>query len=177
MSRIGTAARAPRWAAAASAAAALALAAGCGGGGSGSDAAGAAPEGPDISAADAVVRAPANPGVAAGYLTLTNGGGTGAELTGAATDAADSVEIHDTVESGGTTTMEEQDSVPVPAGERVDFEPGGLHLMLMEPDSLEAGDQLDLTLEFSGADPLTVTAQVVEPGGGPESHGEHGGHG
>ena len=61
----------------------------------------------------------------------------------------------------GAMTMQHVMTIDVPAGEAVDFEPGGLHVMLFDlPDPLELGETFDLTLEVDGADPITVEVEV-----------------
>ncbi|MFW5417229.1 copper chaperone PCu(A)C [Nocardiopsis sp. CNT-189] len=158
-----------RTAAAAAAALAAALLAGCSGGA------------PEITATGATVRVPSNPGVTAGYLTVENTGGADDILTGVATDAAEEVQMHATVEEDGTTSMEQRYEVPVRAGESVEFASGGMHLMLMEPDGLEAGDTVRLTLSFAESGDVTVDAEVEDvmggTGGGGMEDMDHSGHG
>jgi len=147
---------------AAAAALAAALLAGCSGGA------------PEITATGATVRVPSNPGVTAGYLTVENTGGADDILTGVATDAAEEVQMHATVEEDGTTSMEQRYEVPIRAGESVEFASGGLHLMLMGPGELEAGDTVRLTLSFAESDDVTVEAEVEDVmGGAGEDHSEH----
>lgn len=57
--------------------------------------------------------------------------------------------------------MVEVDSIPLPAGETVSLEPGGLHIMIMELlNGLEDGSEIELTLSFEVADDMVVTATV-----------------
>ncbi|MDA8368532.1 MAG: copper chaperone PCu(A)C [Nocardiopsaceae bacterium] len=159
---------------AALAAALVALAALTGCGSAGSDA--PAASGPDIVVRDATVRIPANPDVAAGYLTMENKGGTGDTLTGAETDAAEEVQMHDTREEDGAMTMVEQQEVPIGAGETVEFSTGGLHLMLMDPADLEVGDTVALTLRFAESGTVETEAAVVDPMDGSDGSDGHGHH-
>lgn len=63
--------------------------------------------------------------------------------------------------SGGMMMMREVDGVALPAGERVVFEPGGYHLMLIGLAApLEVGTTFDIELEFATAAPMTVTFEV-----------------
>ncbi|RNL81755.1 copper chaperone PCu(A)C [Halostreptopolyspora alba] len=126
--------------------------------------AGCATAAPEIAVRDATVRVPANPDVTAGYLTLENTGGTDDTLTGVTSEAAAEVQMHDTTDSGGETRMRQRDEVAVPAGDTVVFETGGLHLMLMGPDDLRAGDTVELSLEFATSDRVSVDAVVEEIG-------------
>ena len=63
----------------------------------------------------------------------------------------------------GNMTMQEVDSIDLPAGEAVVFEPGGYHVMLLGLASpLEVGDTFDLTLLFESGASETVTVEVRE---------------
>lgn len=104
-----------------------------------------------------------NPDIGAVYLTIANGTETDDRLIGAASAAAGTVEVHRSyTDADGRAVMEHEPDLAVPSGETVLFEPGGLHVMLMgviEP--LEAGDTIDLELEFAEAGTLAVEAEVV----------------
>ena len=65
----------------------------------------------------------------AGYVTL-NGGPEDLSLEAVTADDAQRIELHETVEQGGATTMNALKEVPIPAGGKVEFEPGGKHLMI-----------------------------------------------
>jgi copper(I)-binding protein len=59
--------------------------------------------------------------------------------------------------------MQRLDAVPLPAGESVHFEPGGLHLMLIDITApLIAGQQVTLSLQFAKAGVVEVTAPVLD---------------
>ncbi|GAA3736010.1 copper chaperone PCu(A)C [Salinactinospora qingdaonensis] len=116
----------------------------------------------EISVSEAVVRLPANPDVAAGYLTIDNSGGAGDTLTGVTSEAAREVQMHDTVHDDDMAQMQRQDEIAVGGGETVRFESGGLHLMLLEPDELQVGDTVPLRLRFREAGEVTVEATVQE---------------
>ena len=58
-------------------------------------------------------------------------------------------------------TMHQVSAVELPAGEAVVFEPGGLHVMLVDlAGPLESGSSFELTLTFAIAAPKTVTVDV-----------------
>lgn len=60
--------------------------------------------------------------------------------------------------------MEPQEAVEIPAGENVQFQPGGLHVMLVGlKNDLKVGDTLKVTLKFETAGEITVEAEVKEP--------------
>ena len=61
----------------------------------------------------------------------------------------------------GSMTMQEVDSIAIPAGEKVALEPGGYHVMLMElAKPLEVGSTFELTLTFAKAGDITVEVEV-----------------
>lgn len=117
--------------------------------------------------------------VAAGYLRIDNPGQDADRLLAIETDAAARVEIHKMEEVDGVMRMREvEGGLEVPAAGQVELEPGGYHLMLVQPrEGLEAGQHVDATLVFEGAGRLDVEFEVRPPGAGAADHNEHGGHG
>ena len=136
-----------------------AFAAGCSSGGGASAGAGAGA--PTVS--DAWVRPPMGadrPGAA--YLTIVGGSDADA-LIGASSPASPDVQVHETMAGGsGMMGMQEVDRIEIGAGATVTFEPGGYHLMLMEPDmdQLVVGETVDITLTFEHGGDVTVSAEV-----------------
>ena len=98
----------------------------------------------------------------AAYATITNTGDSDDRLVAVATDIAGRSEIHTMTVDGGVMRMRElPDGIPIPAGETVALEPGGLHLMLMRLKSRPgAGGQVVLRLEFERAGAVEVKAPV-----------------
>lgn len=83
-------------------------------------------------------------------------------LVRVAAEGAERAEIHRTVRDGGVMRMERVDSVPIPAGGTVRFEPGGLHIMLLGlRRPLQAGDTILVTFSFRVTGTVTVGAAVV----------------
>src|ERR1700744_4862307 len=66
---------------------------------------------------------------AGGYFTLKNDGKTAIELTGASSPACGMLMLHQSMSSGGMSSMEDMKTVPVAAAGSVKFAPGGYHLM------------------------------------------------
>jgi periplasmic copper chaperone A len=96
-------------------------------------------------------------------LRLVNRGDGDDELVSVTTDAALDVEIHRTTIADGSATMETLDGLPVPAGEELVFRPGGLHLMLVVPDTtVRIGGTVELVLDLARSDDLVVEAEVVD---------------
>jgi hypothetical protein len=79
-------------------------------------------------------------------------------------DVAAAVEIHETVaDTGAEMTMRRVSSVDLPSAEAVVFEPGGLHMMLIDlAGPLESGSTFVLTLTFATAGPQTVAVEILD---------------
>jgi copper(I)-binding protein len=111
----------------------------------------------------------ARPGLAGGnsavYFTIENGTGKDDTLLEAATEAGKFVEIHlSMMDENDQMQMVQQESLPVPAGEKVEFKPGGYHVMLIDlPADLKAGDTFPMTLKFDRAGEIPVDVEVKEP--------------
>jgi len=117
-----------------------------------------------------VREAPPNAKMLAGYFTIMNHSGKSVEIVGASSDKFEKVELHKTVHEEGVAKMIAQPSVEVGKHATVKFQPGGLHLMLIEPKTkLKAGDKVDITLKLNKGDELKMTA-VVKKGGAKEEH-------
>ncbi|MFI7274181.1 copper chaperone PCu(A)C [Streptomyces sp. NPDC049879] len=139
------------------AAAALALAlllAGCGGEDGGADGDGAPPE---LTVSGAYIPRPPTADVAGAFLTVENAGGTDDALTSVTSEAAGSVEIHETE----GTTMRQVSSLTVPAGGSLSLDRGGSHLMLMDlPARPAEGDTVPIELHFRTSAPITLDVPV-----------------
>lgn len=98
------------------------------------------------------------------YFTI-HGGSSKDALIDAASDAAVEVMIHKSVMAeDGKMSMEHQMMVEIPPDEIINFEPGGLHIMLMDlVEDLEEGDRVDLTLIFDQTGEVLIDAPVKSP--------------
>ncbi len=117
-------------------------------------------------ATDAWVRLPAVPGrPAAAYVTIT-GGAADDRLVQIATPSAARAELHESMAMpGGAMSMQPLTEVPVAAGTRVDFAPGGRHVMLFGLDpSLKPGGTVRIELGFAQAGTRAVDALLVGAG-------------
>lgn len=104
------------------------------------------------------------PGVSVGaaYLVIT-GGDEDDRLTGASSERAEMIELHEVVEEDGVARMRSTEEVAIPAGQRVELAPKGRHLMLMGLDApLVAGQTYALVLKFAGSGEQKVTVTVRE---------------
>jgi len=64
----------------------------------------------------------------------------------------------------GTMVMQQQESIPIPAGDSVELKPGGLHVMLIElRQDLKPGDELELILNFQNAGEMEYKVTIREP--------------
>ena len=101
------------------------------------------------------------------YMVIENKGIVDDALLAAATDIADKVEIHETIMEGDVMKMRpvEGSRLLVPAGELVELEPGGLHVMLIGMKKQpEPGSTFDLMLQFEKAGGMKVEVEVKETG-------------
>ncbi|WP_062519393.1 copper chaperone PCu(A)C [Demequina silvatica] len=108
--------------------------------------------------------------MSAAFGTLTNTTDEDITVVAATSDAFPTLELHEVVDG----SMQAIDGgFAIPAGESLTLEPGGLHLMIMElPEAIEAGDEVDFTLELSSGETVDFTATAKDfDGGNEEYHG------
>ena len=111
--------------------------------------------------------------VGGAYVTL-KGGSRPDRLIGASAAMAERVELHSMSMDGDVMRMRQVEDIEVPAGQRVELKPGGLHLMLMGlKQALPAGTRLPLKLRFERAGELTVEMSVRAPGEAAAGGGGH----
>ncbi|MDT0318116.1 copper chaperone PCu(A)C [Streptomyces millisiae] len=112
---------------------------------------------PELRASGAYVPQPPTQEVAGAFLTIENTGDADDTLVSVSSDVAGTVEIHETVDN----RMRQVDSLPVPAGGRLDLARGGNHVMLLDLSRrLVEGETVSLELRFETSDPLTVDVPV-----------------
>ena len=97
----------------------------------------------------------------AGYMTLRNAGKDPVRFDWTQSDAFGMVELHRSVMVNGMATMRPAGAQTIPAGGELKLEPGGLHLMLMDPArALKIGDSVRFRLHFAGGGFVDVKAAV-----------------
>ncbi len=133
---------------------------------------------------------PAMADAGAAYMAIENAGGADDALVAASVDpsVAGAAELHEVVmvddgggdmssttmggdmsgttmggsmEGEGTMRMQQVEQIDLAAGESVELEPGGYHIMLLDLVApLEEGTTIQITLDFENATSVTVNAEV-----------------
>ncbi len=97
-------------------------------------------------------------------------------LVSVTTPDAETVELHTVSMAEGVMRMRPVEKIMLPAGETVALQPGGLHLMIMQPDDrLVDAEAIDLTLTFEDAEPI-VLSLPLKGIGEEEEHDHHHDH-
>lgn len=112
----------------------------------------------------------------AAFMLLRNPGEQDLAVLDAFSPAAENTELHNHVEEDGVMQMRRVQAINVPAGGSVELAPGGLHLMLIDlVETLEEGDQVELTLELDNAERVSFEAPVklIEVMDEGVDHGHH----
>ena len=128
----------------------------------------------DVQIEDAWVRAlPPVKKLTAAYLSVVNDGESAVAVVGGRADIAGSVEIHRTREVDGLMRMEPVTGFAVAPGERVNLEPGGTHLMLMDLTFMpQPGDTVELCLLLAGGGEVCTEADTRKTASG-DDHDHH----
>lgn len=109
---------------------------------------------------------PANTGEnGAAYFIIENGTASDDSLMSVSSDIATAAEVHMSMgDANGVMSMQMQEAVTIPAGEPVEFKPGGLHVMLVNlTRDLKPGETITLTLNFKETGSVVVEVPVKEP--------------
>lgn len=96
------------------------------------------------------------------FVTIVNSGTTADRLVSASSPAAQTVELHETVDDNGVMKMEPRpEGWEIPAGGTLELKPGGKHIMLIGLTApLEAGKKIQMTLNFEKAGAQTIDVPV-----------------
>jgi periplasmic copper chaperone A len=99
------------------------------------------------------------------YLVIENSGNQDDVLLSAEASVAQLVELHESrMDQSGMMSMQEQERIDVRAKDQVAFQPGGLHVMLINLNGdLNPGDRFNLTLNFQETGQVPVDVEVREP--------------
>jgi periplasmic copper chaperone A len=104
-----------------------------------------------------------------GFMTLHSAAAD--RLLGGTTPVADHLELHTMAMEGDVMKMRQVDRIDLPAGQRVELKPGGLHVMfigLKQP--LAVGAKVPVTLKFEKAGEVKIEMTVTSR---PPPAGEH----
>lgn len=101
-----------------------------------------------------------------------------ATLVAATSPAAGIVEIHEMRMDGATMRMRQVDEIALPGGKRVELNPGGYHIMLMDlREPMRAGAKVLLTLKIRSSNgvmsEVAVMAEVTTLAGKKAESGDH----
>lgn len=95
--------------------------------------------------------------VTAGYFILENQSASEVELLKASSPAFARVELHQHIKQDDVMRMVEVASISIEPGATLVFQPGGLHLMLFEPQTaLNVGETVSVTLYFADESTLVL---------------------
>lgn len=109
--------------------------------------------------------------VGGGYMTIINTGTAPDRLISGATGISGRFEVHEMSMDNGVMKMRElRDGVEIKPGEKVEFKPGGYHVMFTGlTQQLVQGESFKATLQFEKAGPVEV--QFAIEGLGAQSPG------
>lgn len=121
----------------------------------------AAPAAEGVQVHDAWVRPAARGGNGAVYFGIRSSAED--EIVGISSDAAEAVEMHESRMNGDVMQMHQLQSLPLGAGEEVIFEPGGLHVMLVNlKQDLKTGDEIQIILHFKNYQDILLPVPVQD---------------
>jgi len=101
------------------------------------------------------------------YMRITNGSGSDDALIGAEVPGCGTIELHEMIMENDVMVMRQMEGnrIPIPAGETVMLERGGLHVMCIDKTGeYTVGEMVPVTLQFENAGSIEVEAEVIEPG-------------
>ena len=125
----------------------------------------------DMNAHDAWTRPSMKGETAAVYLLIHNHTAKDDKLIGLSSNLAKAAEIHKSSSENDIMKMEMLASLPLASGDEYTFEPGGLHVMLVDINrDLKAGDRFDLTLHFENHEDITVVVEVTDQADADSGH-------
>ncbi|GAC81867.1 MULTISPECIES: copper chaperone PCu(A)C [Gordonia] len=114
----------------------------------------------------------ADSGMTAAFGVLENSTGSDVRLVSASSDVADSVEPHEVIDEGGTTTMRAKaGGFVIPANGSLTLDPGGEHLMFMGlKKPIRAGDSVRVTVRFADGSTTNIDAIARDFDGNQENY-------
>ena len=115
-----------------------------------------------VTVSDPVYRPPLGAGsVGAAYLTIESASDD--SVVSFSSPMAAAVEIHETVVENGRASMRPIGALELPAHTPVALEPGGMHLMIIDPQPIEVDQTFPLMIELESGVTLTVKSELSTP--------------
>lgn len=131
----------------------------------------------DLEITQAWIRAtlPGQP-AAGGFLTIENKGNEADRLLSASSPLTAATQIHEMKMDGDVMKMAElADGIEIPAGGKLEFKPGGFHIMFMGLDrQVNEGETVKITLTFDKAGAVEVELPV-QAADAKQMQNQHGG--
>jgi copper(I)-binding protein len=95
-----------------------------------------------------------------GYLSITSA--TADRIVGGSTPVAQRFELHTMSMKGDVMEMRQVDAIELPAGQKVELKPGGLHVMFMGlKEPLKLGSKVPVTLKLEKGGDVKVEFEVA----------------
>ena len=118
---------------------------------------------------------PAGAQVAGGYMTIINTGSASDRLIGGTLPQAGNFSIHEMTMNGNVMQMREiQGGLEIKPGQKIEFNPGGYHLMFTElGEPLKQGDTVKGQLRFEKAGSVDIQYRVEGIGAQGPQHNHH----
>lgn len=102
----------------------------------------------------------------AGFGRIENACDAEAVVVGVSSPAYGSVELHQSSIVDGVSRMRAVPELRIAPGHAAVLEPGGLHLMLMQPTAaLQPGDSVEIEFTLAGGGKVPAKFEVRSPGG------------
>lgn len=100
----------------------------------------------------------------AAYFVIENGASSDDVLLSVSSEVASAAEVHMSMgDANGVMSMQMQESVTVTGRGKLEFKPGGLHVMLIDLNrNLNIGDTFTLTLLFEKVGEISLQIKVKE---------------
>jgi periplasmic copper chaperone A len=119
----------------------------------------------------AYVQQPASTGKATvGYLDIRNNGSADS-LVSVSTSVGGTVQLRAPVPNGKSpVVMHTVTSIPIPANATTQLIPNSYHLLITGARAMHDGKDIQLTLKFAHATPVTIYALVTNPQNGGSSY-------
>jgi hypothetical protein len=115
-------------------------------------------KGPPLSVTDLDVRPPrSGTSMAVAYLTVHNNSGRAVRVDDFASPQFGKVELHESLLENGVSRMRKVESLTIDPGASVALEPGGKHLMLLQPLAQTSGGPGLFTLQLYSGDTLLLS--------------------